>query len=334
MKIGFDKRLELIYGILYCVNKDLNNELHKGLFIDEMPTYCNEFYEIYKKGITDEFKNYITNYGMSGSWATPAVIALSLDENYKIVESDDLHNTIEKYIRSYNKEKLESYLIEFVKKSNYEEFYTNHSLFYSNILEEYKKSMSSYNVFDENVIEDFYGYKLGNMNINLYNFTTGSMGILIGNNQYYNQRVDNITKDENNFKFKSKINNIFHEFSHPYIAPLVENYCSNIDFTNLYENVKENGLRTDVYQSMKPYEILNEYLVRSIALYLESKYNDPESIEKRISIEKSNGFIYVEEIASLFDKKNEYKSFDEFFKEQIIPFCIELNDNLKNNKNL
>ena len=62
MNVGFDKRLELIYGILYCVNKDLNNELHKGLFIEEMPKYCNEFYEMYKKGISDEFKKYIINY--------------------------------------------------------------------------------------------------------------------------------------------------------------------------------------------------------------------------------------------------------------------------------
>ena len=40
MTIEFDKRLELIYGLLYCVNKDMNNNLHKGLFIEELPNYC------------------------------------------------------------------------------------------------------------------------------------------------------------------------------------------------------------------------------------------------------------------------------------------------------
>lgn len=151
------------------------------------------------------------------------------------------------------------------------EFYVKHKSFYSNILEEYKKSMSKYNVFNENIIEDFYGYKLGNMKINLYNFTTGSMGILVGDNQYYNQRVDNIGKDENNFKFKSKINNIFHEFSHPYITPYVEKYFSDIDFTNLSKETKENGLKQDVYPNIESYKILHEYLVKSIALYLERK---------------------------------------------------------------
>ena len=49
MNIEFDKRLELIYGLLYCVNKDLNNKLHKGLFVEEMPNYNNEFYKLYKE---------------------------------------------------------------------------------------------------------------------------------------------------------------------------------------------------------------------------------------------------------------------------------------------
>ena len=34
MTIEFDKRLELIYGLLYTVDKDLNNNLYKGLFKD------------------------------------------------------------------------------------------------------------------------------------------------------------------------------------------------------------------------------------------------------------------------------------------------------------
>lgn len=123
---------------------------------------------------------------MSGTWATPGVIALSLNENYNVIENDCLNQYVKDYIPNFNKENLENYLKEFVLKSNYEEFYVKHKSFYSNILEEYKKSMSKYNVFNENIIEDFYGYKLGNMKINLYNFTTGSMGILVGDNQYYN----------------------------------------------------------------------------------------------------------------------------------------------------
>ena len=48
MKIEFDKRIELIYGLLYCVDKDMNHTLHPGLFVEELPTYCKEFYDLYK----------------------------------------------------------------------------------------------------------------------------------------------------------------------------------------------------------------------------------------------------------------------------------------------
>ena len=323
MGIGFDKRLELLYGILYCVNKDMNNTLHPGLFIEEMPTYCNEFYKLYKNGITDEFIELIKNKGINNTWATPAIIALSLDENYNIIENECLLEKVKNSNPYYDKEKIERCLKEFVEKSNYEEFYNDHKQFYNNIIDSYRESM--FNILDKGIIEEFYGYKIGKMRINLYNFTTGSSGAFINNIQYYNQRVDNMNDDENNFKFKCKINNIFHEFSHPYIAPLVKKYCSNIYLDNLFEEAKANGLKTDVYQTMKSNTIWDEYIVRSIALHLEKKYNSKENIEKRIEIEKNNGFIHVEEISKLFDNKDNYNSFEEFFKNELVPFIIELN---------
>lgn len=326
MNIGFDKRLELLYGIIYCVNKDMDNTLHPGLFIEEMPSYCNEFYEIYKKEINEELIELIKNHGINSSWAAPAIIALSLDEKYNIIENDTLYEMVVKNNNYYDKEIIERNIKEFVEKSNYEEFYNNHKQFYNNIIQSYKESM---NDFNENIIEDFYRYKIGDMKINLYNFTTGSSGFLINNTQYYNQRVDNINDDENNFKFKNKINTIFHEFSHPYIAPLVKKYCSNIYLDNLFEETKENGLKTDVYQTLKANTIWDEYIVRSIALYLQSKYDSKENMEKRIEIEKKNGFIHVEEISKLFDSKDNYNNFEEFFKDELIPFIVELNSIIK-----
>ena len=331
MTIGFDKRLELLYGILYCVNKDMNNTINPGLFIEEMPTYCNEFYELYKKvGISDEFIELIKNHGINSSYAAPAVMALSLDENYNIIENNSLLEMVVKNNPYYDKEKIERNIKEFVEKSNYETFYQEHSDFYKNIVEEYKKSMSEFNVFNENVFEEFYGYKLGEMKINLYNFTTGSSGLLIGDKHYYNQRVDNINEDENNFKFKIKLNNIFHEFSHPYITPLVENFCSNLNLDNLYMEVKKSESYTNAYQELtQSYKILHEYIVRSIALYLQKKYDSKENIENRIEKEKKKGFIHVDEIASIMDDRTNYNNFEEFFKNELIPYFIQLNNNMK-----
>ena len=53
MNIEFDKRLELLYGLIYCVNRDLNNQLHRGLFVEEIPNYNNEFYNLYKENASE-----------------------------------------------------------------------------------------------------------------------------------------------------------------------------------------------------------------------------------------------------------------------------------------
>jgi hypothetical protein len=333
MNVEFDKRLELIYGILYCVNKDLNNNLFPGLFKEELPNYCNEFYDMYKSGITEDFIDFIKNYELANDWNQPACIALSLDNNYNIIENETLKERVILKNDKFNKEKLEKFLKEFVKNSNYEEFYNNHKVLYENIINEFKKSMSLSDTKNGDVITNFYGYKLGKMFIKLYNFTTGSMGILIGDNQYYIQRVANIGEDEKHFKFKPKFHVMLHEFSHPYIGPLVEKYLSQIDFTNFYNQVKKDGF-SDVYTEMIPYQIFNEFLVRAISIYLESKFVSKEITEQRIEEQKANGFTNIDEVIEVLNNRDNYNSFEEFFAKEIVELCIDFNNRINNNKNL
>lgn len=327
MSIEFDKRLELIYGLLYTVDKNLNNNLYKGLFVEELPTYSSEMYNLCKNNMSEELVNYIKEYGISLDYNQAAYLALSLDDNYNIIENDSLKEKVINNNQNYNKEKIERLLKEFVFKSNYEEFFNNHKALYDNIIKSFKDN----NIIDEKIITDFYGYKLGNMCIKLYNFTSGSQGIMIDNNQYYIQKVDNINDDENNFIFKNKLNNLFHEFSHPYIKPLVEKYFKDIDFINLFNETKTNGLPFAYHKSIREdnsYLLLNEYLVRTIAYYLESKYVDVDISNKRLQIEKNNGFIHIKEISVLFNKKDNYNSFEEFFKNEIVNYMIDLNKSI------
>ena len=333
MKIEFDKRLELIYGILYCVNKDLNNNLFPGLFKEEMPTYCNEFYDMYKSAITKDFIDFIRNYGLAKDWNQPAHIALSLDDDYNVVENEFLKESVILKNNEFNKEKLEKLLKEFVRNSNYEEFYNNHKDLYDNIINEFKKTMSLSGAIRTDVITEFYGYKIGNMSIKLYNFTTGSMGLLIDDNHYYIQRVDNIGENEKNFKFKPKLHVMFHEFSHPYIEPFVEKYFSQIDFTDFYNQVKKDGF-SDTYLEMVPYQIFNEYLVRAISIYLESKFVSKEITNQRIEQQKVSGFANIDEVVRILNNRENYNSFEEFFSKEIVKLCIDFNNRIKNNKNI
>jgi len=340
MNIEFDKRLELLYGLIYSVNRDMNNQLHPGLFVEELPNYNNEFYKLYKENASDELIEYIKNNGINGNWNQPCYIALSLDENYNIIGNDLLNKEVIKENVNFDKEKVERLIKEFVLKSNYEEFFNSHKSLYDVIIKSYIESMSKYNVFDENFIINFYGYKKGDMSIKLYNFTSGSMGILINNTQYYIQRVDNIGKDEENFVFKPKLFTMIHEFSHPYINPLLEKYFIDIDCYNLYEEILENDINSNIKNNYillnreNAYEILKEYLVRAVTIYLAGKYESIETIEKAKRNQYECGFIHIEEIIKLFNRKDEYNNFEDFFKKEIVNYFLNIKSNVKKVDNI
>ena len=121
MNITFDKRLDLIFGLIYSASKDNNYNFRWAA--DMNPEYDEKFYQIYKKGITSEFENYIVSGGLD-SYTRCVSIALSLNENYEVVENRDIQQI---YSRNsiFNSEKLSAYLKEFVEKSHYEEFYAS-----------------------------------------------------------------------------------------------------------------------------------------------------------------------------------------------------------------
>ena len=271
---------------------------------------------------------------MNGNWNQPAYIALSLDENYNIISNETLVKEVIMENDEYDKNKIERLLKEFVLKSNYEEFYNSHKSFYEKIIKSYKESISKYNPFDDNFIQDFYGYKVGNMSIKLYNFTSGSMGTLINDNQYYIQRVDNIGKDEDNFIFKPKMFTMIHEFSHPYINPLVEKYFSDIDCSSIYEEIitsANNSVISENYVLLsndKAYQILAEYLVRTVTVVIGRKFESKEKIDKEIQNQIDKGFIHIEYLIKLFDKKDNYNTFEEFFENEIVNYILDLKEKL------
>ena len=120
IKIEFNKKLELIFGLIYCVDKDYN--IYDFPFCKEtLPNYCKEFYKLYKDNISNELIEYIKKEGL-GTYDTTAKIALSLNNNYEIEENNEIKQLISN-IPSFNKKTLNKLLKEFVAKSNYDEFY-------------------------------------------------------------------------------------------------------------------------------------------------------------------------------------------------------------------
>ena len=317
INIDFDKRLELIFGLQYCVFKD--NKEGYNIFFETNKEYCNDFLNIFNTYASEELINYIKSGGFD-TFDRTASIALLLDEKYYLDKkiNDICVNP------NFNKEKLEELIQKFVKDSYFQEFYKNHKNYYEEVKNLFKNKLNKYVTFDEKLITDFYGYKLNDFEIKLYDFTIGSFGLNINNRTIY---IANFFPDKKDNEIVGVpeliIKTMFHEFSHPYCNPLGYKYFKNIDITNIINESRKNGLES----SYGGISVINEYVVRAVDLYLSNLYLPKEvfNIEKSINNQKKKGYVHIDSIIELFSKKNNYKDFEDFYKNEIVKFFIRIN---------
>ena len=318
MKINFDKRIELIFGLQYSVFTEYNIEYM--LLSTNNKKYCNDFYELYKMFCSDKLKEYIKNGGLD-TYNRTLEIALSLDENYNLSNNEYIE-LIEEKNKNFDSKRLSDLLKEFVSVSNYEQFYSNKREYYDYAIDEFKKSINKYSSFDEKIITDFFGYKIGEFEVKIFNFSMGSFGCQFNDKIVYVANMKQ-TNEENKIAFYDmQISSLFHEFSHPYCNPLGYKYFKNKDMSNFYKESVQNGLESCYNDFII---VINEYMVRAIQTYLCSKFISPEKTIGSIKNHKKLGYIHIEELINLFDKKNEYESFEEFYKMLIVPFFEKLN---------
>ena len=56
---------------------------------------------------------------------------------------------------------------------------------------------------------------------------------------------------------------------------------------------------------------------------------EKDYIERQIFYHKSRGYVYIEEVINLLNNKDSYSNFEEFYKNEIVPYFIELNDKIE-----
>ena len=321
INISFDKRIELLFGLQYCLVKEGLMDYDSTVMTNK--EYCDDFYNMYKKYANEEFIDYIKNGGFD-TYNRTLELAFSLDKNYNIIDNE-YTDKIEKNNSNFNKEKFNRLVNEFVIKSGYEEFYLSHKPYYDKVIEIFKENLNKFITFDEKMITDFYGFKLGNMKINIFNFSNGSFGANFNNELIYVANVYPPKKeDELVYIPNGIINTLFHEYSHSYCNPLGYKYFNEESIKNIEEESRENGLE-NCYNGIT---VINEYMVRAVQEYLSKKYLPKEyyNIEKRINWHKERGYIHINDIINLLDLKDDYESFEDFYKEQIVSYFNELNN--------
>ena len=103
-----------------------------------------------------------------------------------------------------------------------------------------------------------------------------------------------------------------------------ENNLKNVNIDDLFNEAKSHGLQNCYYDK---YSFINEYVVRAIQVYFSEKFMEPDYVLRNIKYHQNIGYIYIEQIKNLFYKKDEYENFELFYKNEIVKYFKNLNDN-------
>lgn len=193
MKFLFDNRIELLYGLDYCINRE-KGQL-KQYNTKENNLYLDTFYDIYLSQVSNELKN-------------------------KIIEIGDYHLKAE-YVLNHND-------ITIFNSASLDDYFDKIKEFQEKVISDIKNDQYIEKI-DLNKLKKFYDMNLSeNINIILSMFISGGFGIYNGDSTI----VLGIKYSNKLKKYKvtgNIVNKIYHEFSHPYIHKILETHKLSIN---------------------------------------------------------------------------------------------------------
>lgn len=321
IKPEFDKRIELVFGLLYCAYIDgiIPENYGKYFFFKSCNNnYYQNFYNMYKKYASLGLKEYIKNGGFD-YYERTLQIALAMDYEYTIKDNQNIEQ-IKINNKSFDQKKASFLLKDFTTKANYEKFYSDNANYYNALCNKFTKALNAYVNFNSNILTDFFGYSAGEFGVKIFNFVSGSFGY-INENTILSCISINAEKE-----ISDKVVTIcFHEYSHPYVNKLGVEYFKKINLDKLLADAKKHGLQECYYDKIN---FINEYVVRTIQVYLAAKYMESDYIAKNINYQKTIGYTYIDELVSILSAKAINENFAVFYKNKIVPYFIQLNNKL------
>lgn len=317
-KVSMDKRIDLILGLIYCTAKRHSKELLWAS--NNNKEYVNEFYKLYEDNRTLDFDKYILSGGL-GSGISSVSLALNLDDNYNISNASKL--SLED--KNINVELAQRYIKDFVTKSDYESFVLKNKELLDNTCLKYKASINKYVEFSPEMLENFFGYKIGQTNVILINFSN--------ENYYYSPDkkesivINSYIIDDNTKKIISDdllISKMFYSFAHFYVNGLGNKFFANLNMNNLYKYSVEHGV--NVANSVT---LINEYVCKAIEVILLNKYVSEKASSQKIQQIYNEGYTFIYELVNCFGSRRD--PFEIFYLNNIVTFFDELNKKIGNN---
>ena len=307
MKVVVDKRTEFIGIILMLSKYNEKYEFLKNTYSNE--EYINDIMRWFDKYKNDEFiilTNQIIDKYENFNYETPIDLVLRyFDTNFNRVEIANKP----KYFDILNEELIKKFLCNlprFVNKTKFEEFYKNHSNFYNECINFQQKYLQENPLNFEQYYLNFYGIdKFPNVccNLLLTNSSLGGFGLEFNGVLYPCLTVG--FKGEK--QVPCSVRFLFHEMSHPIINPLTDKY--------LTKNV-ETTLKIKHYGTIQ--SIINESIIRAVEIILyKHTQRSSEIIERKIKLEKAQGFEYIEKIVDCLEiysnHREKYPNIESFF---------------------
>ena len=319
-----DPRVEIIFAIMSKARKeyyDLLLQVAPSYADDDFIEYFADDYSKYASKMYDiiDFEKYpnLLKWAMvilsQGEDLIPT-LALKLDENFDEKENFKYYDMYEKFFTKSNYKEFYQTLKDFVENENYLEFYRSNFGEYHKMIEE---SSSYYpDNMDIRDIEKFYNSEPINYSVIYSIFFNGGFGIPDDESLVCFKGLW-IDKDDKYYESIKETINLYHEYSHPIINPLVDKYWDSFENTDEFlEYSIENGLHP-AYQG-KEETLYYEYFVRAMSYIMASKYEDEK---EELEDYKKMGFVKLEEIINFINDNFKIGDhFEEFFATKLIPY--------------
>ena len=332
LAFSIDARVELIFGMLSKLKKE-NPDLEEQL--DYIENFDDKYYSEYANRLYEliDFKKYpkMLKWALKLSEVPSCDIvpnvAMMIGDNFESKRVDEKNKHFQNFFVENSYEELINDINEFITQTNYLSFY--HSNF-----DEYKKMVeeSTNDYYPSNLditdIEKCYGEKLEKYPVIYSVFFNGGFG----------PTIDGIPtcfkglwiKDGKYIESTSGILNLYHEYSHPFINPLVDKYWDNFENIDEFVNYSVQNNLHSTYQG-EPKSLYYEYYVRAMSYILSSKYENLEEAPDYWSEEL--GFVKIWDIINFIKGNLQIgEDFEKFFVQNLIPFTNKITRNLSKTK--
>lgn len=324
IQIQVNPYLEYINSILLTgrYNEITAPVIGYGLMTDEVNEYTTDikaFLEPYRR---HPLYTYVEDRITEGfTFSRPVELALSLGECADFSMQYELAELCVAYCGGWEKiEELLRLWKAFEKEVDFLSFYHKKRTFYDTYLERTRQVTDAHSYVE--MLEAQYGKALGSYRLVLTSLMKGNFGFKLKDRKSGQSMVYSVMST-----YADCISPIIllHEFSHPFINPLTENYA---ELVAAYQ---------EAYERLKPYklpafgsgygdweECVNEHLVRAMVIHMLQKCNQQEVAEEMLRQEHYNGYRYVPQLLeryAYYDRNREtYPEFESYYPELLKVF--------------